>query len=91
MVVRKINRVLGLPTKKPLDKMEGKMKKMIVIAFVIMVLIIGAVKMYGSWVNCSGPFPGTCTQGGCLNPESAEGCYLRGCKRGDHSCQFLPI
>jgi len=66
------------------------MKKVFMIALVIMVLIVGAVKVYGSWVNCSGPFPGTCTQGGCNSPKEAKGCVLYGCSWGYLTCEEPP-
>ena len=34
---------------------------------------------YAGWINCTGPFPGTCTQGGCLDPIFAEDCWLKQC------------
>ena len=50
------------------------------VMFLALFLIFGFMAIsYAEWINCSGPFPGTCTQGGCQNPESAEDCWLRKC------------
>jgi len=35
--------------------------------------------IYAEWISCSGPFPGTCTKGGCFSPQKAEDCILYGC------------
>lgn len=54
-------------------------RKKIVIMVAVLLLFGFIAVSYADWVNCSGPFPGTCTQGGCLDPIVAEDCYLKFC------------
>jgi len=58
------------------------LKKILVLIF-LMVIFVGVIaKLYAAWVNCSGPYPGTCTQGGCESPQYAYDCWLFGCLNG---------
>jgi len=59
-----------------------------VLAFFL--VLFGALNVYAEWINCSGPFPGNCDQGGCMNPDRAEVCVLYGCDGGPAICVKKP-
>jgi hypothetical protein len=56
-----------------------KSSKLLVIFVLLGFLLILGIKSYAEWINCSAPFPGTCTQGGCRDPQRAEDCWLNAC------------
>lgn len=63
--------------------------KFLFFSVVVIILLLGVgLSLSADWVNCSGPFPGTCTQGGCRDPKSAGGCSLKGCVGGDQPCTY---
>ena len=56
-----------------------KIKKCFFVLMCVGILLVVVANIYAQWVNCSGPFPGTCTQGGCRNPQWADDCWLHNC------------
>jgi len=71
-----------------------KSKKLSIIVVSLGLLLVVGANIYADWINCSGPFPGTCTQGGCRDPQKAEDCKLIACMNmpgNDVTCDPPPV
>jgi len=58
--------------------MEKYKKTLFILASVGILLVVGA-NIFAEWINCSEIFPGTCTVGGCRDPQYAVDCWLMNC------------
>jgi len=66
--------------------------------FALFIVLVGfllaiVADIYAWWVNCSSRFPDTCNQGGCLDPQWADNCWLYNCgaiDANDLHCKVPP-